>query len=121
MSTFFNVRGRVMNVEQMRKWRAEQNRLSATFCHWCTSKGGRHMNNCLTKLDNFNPDVTPKLTEEERNNIKIQKDEIVDKGTPVSTKPVAPEGKLHGDDNQGGHREEDGNITGGNAIGGDAI
>ena len=100
MSTFFNVGGRTMNIEQMRAWRAEQNRLNATFCHWCTSKGGRHTNVCLTKTEGFDPEVTPKLTEEERNKITTQKDEVVNKGTGSVNEPPAAEGKLHDHDGQ---------------------
>ena len=90
----------MMNIVQMRAWRAEQNRLMATFCHWCTSKGGRHTNSCLTKLDGFDPEVTPKLTEEERKNITTQKDEVVNKGTSIPAESPTAEGELHDNDDK---------------------
>ncbi len=98
MPTMFKVGSRWLNVDQMRAWRAEQNRLNATFCHWCTSKGGRHTKNCLTKSEGFDPEVTPKLTEEERNNITTQKDEVVNKGESLVNEPTSAKGELHDND-----------------------
>lgn len=110
-----------MNIDQARAWRAEQTRKSATFCEWCISKATRHTQICPTKQEGFNAETTPKLTLEERNNLIKQKDEAINKGKGVNSKPIASEGELHGDDNKVGSVTEVGNQTGGDGAGSDEV
>lgn len=111
----------MMNIDQARAWRAEQTRKSVTFCEWCISKATRHTQICPTKQEGFDAETTPKLTLEERNNLIKQKDEAINKGKGVNSKPVAAEGKLHGDDNKVGSVPETGDQTGGDGVGKDEV
>ncbi len=66
ISNFFRVNGVWVNINQMRKIRAERERLAAIYCEYCSSVGNRHMGKCPTRLKNFNPETAHKLTKEER-------------------------------------------------------
>ena len=110
-----------MNILQARAWRAEQTRKSLTFCEWCISKATRHTQICPTKQEGFDAETTPKLTLEERNNLIKQKDEAINKGKGVNSKPVAAKGELHGDDNKVGSVQEAGDTTGGDGTGADEV
>lgn len=118
---FFKVEGKMLTVDQMRKWREEQLIKAKLFCDWCISKATRHTNECPTKTEGFDPETFPKLTLDERESLTKQKDEARRKRTGNNTQSTPEEGGLHDDDCQGGCGQEGCNKSGGNDIAGDAV
>ena len=74
---FFKVKGQWFNTQRMKAYREEQVRLAQIFCDWCVSKAVRNLKDCPTKLADFIPENTPKLTKEDREILIKQKNETL--------------------------------------------
>ncbi len=77
MSNFFKVNGRWLTPNQMAEYRKKVTKLSEIFCQWCISRATRHTKDCPTRQEDFDRENTPKITLEERETLKKQKDETV--------------------------------------------
>jgi hypothetical protein len=66
IGNFFQVNGAWVDIHKMRKIRAERERLALIYCEYCSSAGNRHMGQCPTRKEDFNPETAHKLTREER-------------------------------------------------------
>jgi len=62
-----------MTVEQARKWREKQNKKALIFCPFCVSKGVKHLKECPTLVEGFDPQTAHELTLEEREAILANK------------------------------------------------
>lgn len=114
MSNFYFLGGVWRTAIQAAAWRKEQNRLAEIFCHWCISKGNRHTGDCLTRNEDFDPETTPKLTKEERDQLLKQKDETINKTSARPSQPASSKGKLDNNDGKGGHSEKGSDQPAGN-------
>lgn len=92
MANFYKVNGHWLTSKQMAEHRKKLNKLAEIFCEWCISKATRHTKDCPTRNEGFDKNTTPKLSLEERELLRKQKDEINNKGEVHDAQHTASQG-----------------------------
>ena len=72
---FFKVGTKFLNLIRYKEYLKEKARRENIFCEFCVAKNVRHLKDCPTKQEGFDPETAHKLTKEERESLIAKKDE----------------------------------------------